>query len=86
MVFVFAAVLTTVEIPQLFQEKFDLSPRGICLQFIPLMIGSVLCEQVGGTISDLWMNRQAKHAMQGHRKAEHCLWISYIGFSFTLQD
>ena len=84
MVFVFAAVLTTVEIPQLFQEKFDLSPQGIGLQFVPLIIGSVLGEQVGGTLSDLWMSRQAKHATQGHRKAEHRLWISYIGFSFTI--
>jgi hypothetical protein len=84
MVFVFAAVLTTVEIPQLFQEKFRLSPQGIGLQFVPLIIGSVLGEQVGGTISDLWMNRQAKNAIQGHRKPEHRLWISYIGFSFTI--
>lgn len=84
MVFVFAAVLTTVEIPQLFQEKFNLSPQGLGLQFIPLIIGAVLGEQVGGSLSDLWMNWHKKHAGQARRAPEHRLWVSYIGFSFTI--
>ncbi|KIM94313.1 hypothetical protein OIDMADRAFT_45739 [Oidiodendron maius Zn] len=84
MVFVFAAVLTTVEIPQLLQEKFNLSAQGIGLQFIPLIIGSVLGEQVGGKLSDLWMNRHARHSSLENHAPEYCLWLSYIGFSFTI--
>ena len=84
MVFVFAAVLTTVEIPQLLQEKFSLSAQGIGLQFIPLIIGSVLGEQVGGTLSDLWMNRHARHSSRENHAPEYRLWLSYIGFSFTI--
>jgi hypothetical protein len=84
MVFVFAAVLTTVEVPQLLQEKFNLSPQGVGLQFIPLIIGSVLGEQVGGSLSDVWMNWDKKHAGQGRHVPEYRLWLSYIGFSFTI--
>ena len=57
MVFAFSAVLTTVEIPQLLQEKFTLSTQGIGLQFLPIMIGSVLGEQVGGPLSDFLMKK-----------------------------
>lgn len=82
MTFVFAAVLTTVEIPQLLQEKFDLSDQGVGLQFIPLILGSVLGEQVGGPLSDLWMSQRVQHASQ--RRPERRLWLSYPGFAFVV--
>lgn len=40
-VFGFASVLMTVEIPQIFGSKFDLNPQQIGLQFLGLIIGYV---------------------------------------------
>lgn len=42
MIFLFGSVLCTVEIPQLLQEKFGLDAQGLGLQFLSLIIGSVL--------------------------------------------
>lgn len=83
MVFLFGSVLTTVEIPQLLQEKFALSTQGLGLQFLSLIIGSVLGEQVGGSLSDFWMNSRARRAHQ-RPAPEYRLWLSYIGFILTI--
>lgn len=79
MVFLFGSVLMTVEIPQLLQEKFALSTQGLGLQFLSLIIGSVLGEQAGGSLSDSWMN---SHARRTHQRPapEYRLWLSYSGF------
>jgi hypothetical protein len=83
MIFLFASVLCTVEIPQLLEQKFDLDAQGLGLQFISLIIGSVLGELVGGPLSDTWMRRKARK--QDHRPApEYRLWLSYIGFFLTI--
>lgn len=81
MVFVFSAVLTTVEIPQLLQEKFALSTQGVGLQFLPIMIGSILGEQAGGPLSDFLMK---KRSVGGRHPPQHRLWLSYIGYMLTI--
>jgi cytochrome c biogenesis protein CcdA len=58
-VFGFASVLLTVEIPQLFTPKFHFNAQQIGLQFLGMIIGSVLGEQVGGRGSDMFMRRQS---------------------------
>ncbi|KAJ9268914.1 hypothetical protein DTO212C5_5115 [Paecilomyces variotii] len=79
-VFAFACVLGTVEIPQLFQEKFQFNPQQIGLQFLGIIIGTVIGEQFGGPFSDFWMNRRTKQ-LQGRRPhSEYRLWSSYLGF------
>lgn len=78
MVFVFGSVLITVEIPQLFGEKFHFNPQQLGLQFIAIIIGTVLGEQVGGPLSDFWMNRRAKRGTRP--SAEYRLWLSYPGY------
>ena len=83
MIFLFGSVLCTVEIPQLLQRKFGLDTQGLGLQFLSLIIGSVLGEQIGGPLSDLWMNRRSRKL--GHRAApEHRLWLSYSGYVLTM--
>ncbi|KAH8695582.1 putative MFS transporter [Talaromyces proteolyticus] len=83
MVFLFGSVMCTVEIPQLLQEKFELDTQGLGLQFLSLIIGSVLGEQLGGPLSDAWMNR--KNRSMGQRPGpEYRLWLSYIGFLLTI--
>ncbi|KAL3425912.1 major facilitator superfamily transporter [Phlyctema vagabunda] len=80
-VFGFASVLITVEIPQLFVEEFGFNPQQIGLQFIGLIIGSVLGEQLGGRGSDWWMSRKAASLGRSrHPDPEHRLWLSYFGF------
>lgn len=79
MTFLFCSVLVTVELPQLFGEKFHFNDQQLGLQFLGLIIGSVIGEQLGGILSDTWMNHRAKKI--GRAPApEFRLWISYPGF------
>ncbi|KAJ5754059.1 uncharacterized protein N7511_008212 [Penicillium nucicola] len=83
MIFLFGSILTTVEVPQLLQEKFELNAEQLGLQFLGVIIGSVIGEQMGGVLSDFWMSRRA---LRINRKAEpeFRLWLSYFGFALTI--
>ena len=83
MIFLFASVMVTVEIPQLFLPKFGFNAQQIGLQFLGIIIGTVIGEQLGGALSDYWMRkREAKtHA---RAEPEHRLWLSYVGFALTI--
>lgn len=83
MVFLFASVLGSVEVPSLLQTKFELDAQQLGLQFLGLIIGSVLGEQLGGFMSDMWMNARAKRI--GHKPSpEYRLWLSYIGYLLAI--
>lgn len=83
MVFLFASVMNSVEVPQLLQSKFELNAQQLGLQFLGLIIGSLLGEQLGGFMSDMWMNARARKI--GHKPApEFRLWLSYIGFLLAI--
>jgi len=83
MVFLFCSVLNSVEVPQLLQSKFELNAQQLGLQFLGLIIGSLLGEQLGGFMSDMWMNARARRI--GHKPApEYRLWLSYIGFLLAI--
>jgi nitrate/nitrite transporter NarK len=83
MTFLFGSVLITVELPQLFGQKFGFNPQQLGLQFLGIIIGSVIGEQLGGSLSDYWMNRRARAT--GARPApEYRLWLSYGGFILTI--
>ncbi|KAK6393397.1 hypothetical protein LTR65_002688 [Meristemomyces frigidus] len=84
-VFGFTSVLLTVEIPQLFVPKFGFNPQQIGLQFLGMIVGSLIGEQLAGRGSDFWMNKRARK-MGGDRRppAEHRLWLSYGGFLLTM--
>ncbi|OBT90698.1 hypothetical protein VE02_00518 [Pseudogymnoascus sp. 03VT05] len=79
MTFVFCSVLVSVELPQLFGQKFHFNEQQLGLQFLGIIIGSVIGEQLGGILSDTWMNHRAKKI--GRAPApEFRLWLSYPGF------
>ncbi|KAK4865071.1 hypothetical protein LT330_001694 [Penicillium expansum] len=83
MVFLFASVMNSVEVPQLLQRKFELNAQQLGLMFLGLIIGSLLGEQLGGFMSDMWMNTRARKI--GHKPApEFRLWLSYIGFLLSI--
>jgi hypothetical protein len=83
-VFGFCSVLLTVEIPQIFVPKFGFNSQQLGLQFLGIIVGSIIGEQIGGRLSDFWMNRKAKAL--GHRAPppEHRLWLSYLGFILAM--
>lgn len=80
-IFNFSSVLLTVEIPQIFTPKYHFNAQQIGLQFIGMIIGSVLGEQLGGRGSDFFMRRaSAKLGRSRHLNPEYRLWVSYPGF------
>ncbi|RAL15240.1 putative MFS transporter [Aspergillus homomorphus CBS 101889] len=83
MVFLFGSVMITVEVPQLVQVKFGLNAEQLGLQFIGVIIGTVLGEQIGGTMSDIWMSRRARK-IQHRPEPEFRLWLGYPGVILTI--
>jgi hypothetical protein len=83
MVFLFGSVLITVEVPQLLQLKFGLNAEQLGLQFLGVIIGSILGEQAGGSLSDLWMNHRARR-IQKRPEPEYRLWLTYPGVILTI--
>lgn len=81
--FGFANTLIAVEIPQLFGAKFGMSSQQLGLQFLGIIVGSVIGEQVGGSFSDYWMNRRSRKTGQ-KSPPEFRLWISYVGFILAI--
>lgn len=83
MVFLFASILSTVEIPDLLEGKFNLNTEQVGLQFLGAIIGSIIGEQLGGIMSDFWMN-QRERRMGQKPHPEYRLWLSYFGFSLAI--
>lgn len=83
MIFLFGSVLVTVEIPQLFGAKFHFNTQELGLQFIGMIIGSVIGEQIGGFLSDRWMATKRKKIATSP-EPEFRLWLSYIGLVATV--
>lgn len=82
-VFLVAGVLVTVEIPQLFGPKFHFGAQALGLQFLGLIIGSLIGEIIGGRLSDLWMTRRSKK-IGGRPSPEFRLWLSYLGYILAI--
>lgn len=72
-------MLLTVEIPQL-TPKYGFNAQQIGLQFIGVIVGSVLGEQLGGRGSDFAMSRLSRKSGSQTLQPEHRIWVSYPGF------
>jgi MFS family permease len=84
-VFLLTGVLITVELPQLFGEKFHFGPQPLGLQFLAFLIGSLIGEFIGGRMSDLWMTRKTKASKTDTRPPpEYRLWLSYPAYVFSI--
>jgi hypothetical protein len=55
MVFLFASILISIEIPEIFPEKFSFDAQQIGLQNLAIIVGSGIGEVIGGRLSDQWM-------------------------------
>ncbi|OJD29041.1 mfs multidrug transporter [Diplodia corticola] len=82
--FLFASILISIEIPQIFVEKFHLNTQAIGLQNLSLIIGSVIGEQMGGRMSDWWMQRRRKRTGGSEERPEFRLWLSYGGYLLAI--
>jgi hypothetical protein len=84
-IFNISSVLLTVGILQIFTPKYHFNAQQIGLQFIGMIISSVLGEQLGGRGSDLFMRRTSAKLSRNHHVApEHRIWISYPGFATVI--
>ncbi|KAJ7460933.1 MFS multidrug transporter [Mycena galericulata] len=81
--FSYTNVLMTIQIPQLFGEKFHLTPGQMSLQFISLLIGAVLGEQLAGYGSDVLVNWRTRRA-GGRRIPEFRLALAPPGFMLAI--
>lgn len=81
-VFCYANIALIVEMPIAFGEKFNLNEQQIGLQFIAIIVGSLIGEQLAGPTSD-WFLRVIDRKKGSHRPADR-LWLSYIGFATVI--
>lgn len=80
--FCYGNIAIVVEMPTAFGGKFNFDPQQIGLQFIAIMIGCFLGEQVGGPISDWFLKFLS--ARKGARYPADRLWLSYIGHATVI--
>lgn len=98
MVFLWAGVMTTIEIPQIFPAQFGLNTQQVGLQNVSIIVGTIVGEQVGGFVSDRWMGRRRRQ-LAGHGgghdgpqhqhhdrdpEPEYRLWLSYSGHALAV--
>lgn len=78
-IFCYGNIALIVEMPIAFGQKFDFDAQQIGLQFIAIIIGCVLGEQVSGPMSD-WFLRYVQQK-RGRSCPADRLWLSYIAFA-----
>ncbi|KAI3342594.1 major facilitator superfamily domain-containing protein [Ustulina deusta] len=78
MIFTLASVFPTLEIPQLYVEKFHQNTQEVGLQSAAVIVGTLLGEQVGGHLSDRWMKQKRA------KTQEFRLWLAYFGYALSI--
>lgn len=84
MEFLWTSIMVTVEIPELFPELFGFNTQQNGLQMLAVIIGTIIGEQLGGRMSDLWMSRRRKKLHGRSPEPEFRLWLSYFGFTLCV--
>ncbi|KAJ5999591.1 MFS transporter [Penicillium sp. IBT 35674x] len=76
--FCYGNIVFVVEMPISFGEKFGLNSQQTGLQFISVIVGCLIGEQLSGPMSDLFMKALEKR--RGQVIPANRLWLTYIGF------
>lgn len=85
MIFLWAVIMPTLEIPQIFPERYGFNTQQVGMQFLSFILGAAIGEQIGGRLSDVWMNqRRKKIGVSSHVPPEYRLWLSYIGQALAI--
>lgn len=79
--FCYANIALIVEMPIATGEKFHFNPQQVGLQFIAIIIGCVLGEQISGPTSD-WFLKRVRQTREHSCPADR-LWLSYIAFAMV---
>ncbi|KAJ5779912.1 hypothetical protein N7457_005072 [Penicillium paradoxum] len=80
--FCYGNIVLIVEMPIAFGEKFHFDAQQIGLQFIAIIIGCVLGEQISGPICDWFLGHVRKS--RGASCPADRLWLSYIAFATVI--
>lgn len=83
-VFLFGSIFIVVEIPLQLESKFRLSSDQVSLQYLGMIIGSILAEPLGGLLSDVGMNLRRTTRERDASPPEFRLWLSYAGYCLIL--
>ncbi|PWY68402.1 MFS general substrate transporter [Aspergillus heteromorphus CBS 117.55] len=81
-VFCYGNIALVVEMHTAFGKKFHFGPQQNGLQFIAIMIGGLLGEQLSGRTSDWFL--QTLHKKRGYHRPADRLWLSDIGFGTVI--
>lgn len=77
--FCYANIALIVEMPIVFGAKFDFDAQQIGLQFIAIIIGCTLGEQVSGPMSDRFLRYMQKGRESPN--ANDRLWLAYLAYA-----
>ncbi|KAJ2900740.1 MFS general substrate transporter [Zalerion maritima] len=84
-IFLTGSILVTLEIPQLLEEKFGINTAQLGLQYIPVVVGSLMGEQLGGFVSSRWMAFRSRGMGPGRPAPPPVrLWMYYPGALLTV--
>lgn len=83
-VFLFGSIFIVVEIPLQLEHKFHLNSDQVSLQFLGMIIGTILAEPVGGLLSDIGMNKRRVTRDADTSPPEFRLWLCYAGYCLLL--
>ncbi|KAF4965953.1 hypothetical protein FSARC_6292 [Fusarium sarcochroum] len=82
MAFLWGSVATTFEIPQIFPEAYGFNNEQVGLQYIGIILGTLIGEFGGGFLSDQWMWRREGRGRKP--EPEYRLWLSYFGYLLVI--
>lgn len=77
--FCYGNIALIVEMPISYGKKFDFDGQQIGLQFIAIIIGCVLGEQLSGPFSD-WTSKRIRES-RGYGRPADRLWLFYVGYA-----
>ncbi|KAL5588307.1 hypothetical protein FOBRF1_014835 [Fusarium oxysporum] len=80
--FLWGSVTTTFEIPQIFPEAYGFNNQQVGLQYMGIILGTLIGEFAGGFFSDQWMWRRQQRGSKP--EPEYRLWLSYFGYLLVI--
>ncbi|KAI5966600.1 hypothetical protein CANMA_003277 [Candida margitis] len=81
--FCYANIVLVVEMPQVMVPLFHLNAQQMSLQYLSIIIGSIIGEILAGPLSDWWMKRSTAKR-NGQRVIVDRLWVCYNGYILVL--